>query len=251
MLATDTIKVQLVYRDALLAAGLTATLCSQRDFGVLAEPVPWNPTSALLTQADVMVTDYEHGLSILAWARDTPRMRPVAVPPVLILTQRDTESEIRYALEQGARGYLLLGCGIDELVAGVRALRAGTRHIAGKAAQRLADSVTREALTGREQAVLRLVVEGIGNKAIANRLDIAIGTVKSHLKSIFQKLDAASRTEVATMAERRGLLTVAGVRTPQWVGAGGRIGDAAPSARGDPHGRAELRAGEQRAHATH
>lgn len=130
-------------------------------------------------------------------------------------SQRDTESEIRHALKQGARGFLLLGCSVDELVAAVRALRAGLRHVDRKAAQRLADSVACEALTGREQAVLRLLVEGMGNKAIANRLGIAIGTVKSHLKSVFQKLNAGSRTEVASVAERRGLLTVEPAGTSQ------------------------------------
>ena len=243
MLATDTIKVQLLYGDALVAAGLSAILCHQRDVEVLVQPEAWPLDPTLLSQADVLVTDYENGLAVLAWARDHPRLRRTGAPPVLIVSQRDTESEIRHALEQGARGFLLLGCGIDELVAGVRALRAGIRHIAGKAAQRLADSVTREALTCREQAVLRLVVEGLGNKAIANRLDIAIGTVKSHLKSIFQKLDAATRTEVATMAERRGLLTVPAAPSPAWSDAGGAL-DA-------PHRRGEIRPAERRDHATH
>lgn len=213
MAATETIKVQVIYADALVAAGLTATLRDQSDFGVLAQAFPPGPGVACGAQADVVVTDYEHGLSILRWARNDARQRHVPLPRVLIVTQRDTETEIRHALEQGARGYLLLGCSIDELAAGVRALRAGMRHIGGRAAQRLADSVAGEALTEREQAVLRLVVEGLANKAIANRLDIAIGTVKSHLKAIFQKLNAASRTEVATMAERRGLLTPAGTPT--------------------------------------
>ena len=55
---------------------------------------------------------------------------------------------------------------------------------------------------------MRLVVEGHGNKAIAKRLDIGIGTVKTHLKAIFQKLEANSRTQVAAVAERRGLLAI-------------------------------------------
>jgi two-component system NarL family response regulator len=211
MLRTDTIQVQVVHCDALVAAGLVATLRDQGDIG-LVWPVGGDresPGTAARHRVDVIVADYERGLSLLARARvEHPSRLGAMHPPVLIVSQRDTEFEIRHALEAGARGFLLLGCGVDELVNGVRALRAGLRHLDGKAAQRLADSVACEALTDREQAVLRLVVEGLGNKAIANRLEIAIGTVKSHLKSIFQKLNAASRTEVATVAERRGLLTV-------------------------------------------
>lgn len=208
MFANDTIKVQVVYADALVAAGLTATLSGPSDLGLVGRTADAAlPSADFLRHVDVIVTDYEHGLALLNRARADARSRQgSALPTVLIVTPRDTESEIRHALERGARGYLLLGCGVDELVAAVRALHAGIRHIGARAAQRLADSVACEALTGREQAVLRLVVEGHGNKAIANRLEIAIGTVKSHLKSIFQKLNAASRTEVATVAERRGLL---------------------------------------------
>jgi DNA-binding NarL/FixJ family response regulator len=240
MLAYETIKVQVVYGDALVAAGLAATLRDRRDIGLLAATAVDDkmPGAGLRSQVDVVVADYEQGMSILASARGDSWCRQSPLPTVLIVSQRDTESEIRYALEQGARGFLLLGCSVDELVDAVHALRAGLRHIGARAAQRLADSLSYEALTGREQAVLRLVVEGLGNKAIANRLDIAIGTVKSHLKSIFQKLNAGSRTEVATVAERRGLL----MSTTEHPGhrentANGRFGGTAhqPSTRVDRH----------------
>ena len=249
MLATNTIGVQVLYGDALVAAGLAATLRDQGDIELRADTTCFGEIpGAARRQVDVVVTDYENGLSVLARQRADPNSRHRAHPPVLIVSQRDTESEIRHALEQGARGFLLLGCSVDELVAGVRALRAGLRHIGARAAQRLADSVACEALTGREQAVLRLVVEGLGNKAIANRLDIAIGTVKSHLKSIFQKLDAGSRTEVATVAERRGLLTLS-IRYPSRREhlAGGRYGGNAPelSVRDDRHRSHDLRMPEK------
>ena len=61
-------------------------------------------------------------------------------------------------------------------------------------------------MTARESEVLRLVVEGVGNKSIARRLTIAVGTVKSHLKAIFGKLSVESRTQAIAVAERRGLL---------------------------------------------
>ncbi|MEO9063630.1 MAG: LuxR C-terminal-related transcriptional regulator [Burkholderiaceae bacterium] len=63
-----------------------------------------------------------------------------------------------------------------------------------------------EPLTAREEEVLRLVVEGLCNKSIGRRLDIAVGTVKSHLKSSFDKLDVCSRTQAMAAVERRGLL---------------------------------------------
>jgi DNA-binding NarL/FixJ family response regulator len=124
------------------------------------------------------------------------------------VTTRQSEREIRHAMEVGARGYLIQGCAIVELIHAVRALGSGLRHIGALAAQRLADSVSGQSLTERENDVLRLLVEGHDNKTIARELEIAMGTVKSHLKTIFQKLDANSRTKVAAVAERRGLLTI-------------------------------------------
>src|SRR5207244_6509368 len=61
-------------------------------------------------------------------------------------------------------------------------------------------------LTAREEEVLRLVVEGLCNKAISSRLGIAVCTVKSHLKSTFDKLNVESRTQAVAAVERRGLL---------------------------------------------
>lgn len=219
----DTIKVQVLHGDALVAAGLSATLRQEPDFSLVTTgQTTAEPASEHI---HVLVTDYEHGISILNRKRSDARMRNEPAASVLIVTPRDTELEIRHALEQGARGYVLAGCRIDELVAGIRAVRAGARHVDGKAAQRLADSVASESLTAREEAVLRLVVEGLCNKAVARRLDIAVGTVKSHLKSIFQKLDAASRTEVAAIAERRGLLSLSGVPATPCAGPPGRASE--------------------------
>ena len=65
-----------------------------------------------------------------------------------------------------------------------------------------------EALTGREQEVLRLVSEGLGNKEIAVKLNISDHTVKFHISSILSKLGAASRTEAVSQGIRRGFITV-------------------------------------------
>jgi two-component system NarL family response regulator len=207
MQAIRQVRIQVLYNDALVAAGLVSTLRRQGDFEVDDDGSRDGEPAAGHDGPDVVVADYDTGMNLAhRYAALRAPHRPV--PPVLIVTQRQTEWEIRRALEAGARGYLLLECAIDELVDAVRVLSLGLRHVGAKPARLLADSVARVALTVREQEVLRLLVEGHGNKAIANALDIAIGTVKSHLKSIFGKLDATSRTEVATVAERRGLLNV-------------------------------------------
>ncbi|MCB1999377.1 MAG: response regulator transcription factor [Burkholderiaceae bacterium] len=210
MLTAEPIQVMVLYQDPLVRAGLAATLAEHTRYALVpAEASCVGPAglSPDLTP-DVVVTDYDYGLQLLARSPPQARSRPGEMPVVLIVTPRDTEWEIRHALACGARGYLVLGCGVNELVEAVRTVHRGMRHIGAQAARRLADSIACSPLTSRETDVLRLVVEGQGNKAIARELAIANGTVKSHLKAIFEKLDARSRTEVAAVAERRGLLAV-------------------------------------------
>lgn len=197
------IGVHVLCSDPLLRTGLKAAFGEQPDVACVSQDDG---------PADVVVADYEQGLQLIALAK--ARGSACAHrPKVLILTARESEWEIRTALEQGARGYLVLGCDLPELMVAVRTVHRGMRHLCAPAARRLADSMAHATLTNREVDVLRLVAEGCGNKVIARDLDIAVGTVKSHLKTIFEKLGARSRTEVATLAERRGLLSPPSVAT--------------------------------------
>lgn len=196
------ILVKVSHADPIVAAGLGAALLGQ--VGVEVSQEDGSGASRPGVQR-VIVADYATGLAC-ASAQRAGRSLHEAPPAVLVMTQRHKQWEIRRALEAGVRGYLPLGCAIDELVFAVRALGAGVRHIGADAARLLAASLQQEALTPREAEVLSLVVEGCGNKAIARALEVGVGTVKTHLRSIYAKLDATTRTEAVAMAERRGLL---------------------------------------------
>ncbi|SDN94034.1 response regulator transcription factor [Polaromonas sp. JS666] len=197
MLNSLRIGVQVFCSDPLVRTGLKAAFGEEPDLA-------WVPQGE--ANADVVVADYERGLQLIDEAKAEGSASPYR-QKVLILTARESEWEIRTALERGARGYLVHGCDLPELMVAVRTVHRGMRHLCAPAARRLADSMAHATLTNREVEVLRLVVEGCGNKVIARELDIAVGTVKSHLKTIFEKLGAKSRTEVAKLAERRGLLS--------------------------------------------
>ncbi len=71
---------------------------------------------------------------------------------------------------------------------------------------RIADRMTQQALTRREEDILGQMMLGLTNKEIASRLGLGVETVKTHAKSIFAKLGAASRTAAAAIAQRRGIL---------------------------------------------
>ncbi len=130
------------------------------------------------------------------------RVRPMSWSPTM-------RTEWRWRRESRtvpAHRPILAGCGLDALAGAVRAVHRGVRHLSPRVAARLADSLSSEPFTAREEEVLRLLVEGLSNKAIANRMEIASGTVKSHMKSIFDKLDVQSRVHAVAVVEKRGLL---------------------------------------------
>jgi DNA-binding NarL/FixJ family response regulator len=203
------IKVLVIHDDPLTRAGLIAALQIYTDIeplsaelgrieATLGRPIP-EPLFA-----DVLVANYSNAIRLAeAFARQSP-MR--SRPKILIVTASDSEREIRIAIERGIAGYLLAGCPLEHLAIGVRALHRGARHFSPGVTQRLAESLATEPLTGREEAVLQLVVDGLCNKAIAARLGVALGTVKTHLKAIFDKLDVATRTQAVITVARRGLL---------------------------------------------
>jgi DNA-binding NarL/FixJ family response regulator len=196
------IKVLIAHGDPLIAAGLAATLQKQRDFeAVVCRPALQAPsaTAADLPPADIVVADYDSGLRLIVSAGTGSRR-------VVILTHDDGEARICRALERGARGYLLLGCSIRDLLDGLRSVRVGGTAIAPLVAGRVAEWMKHPALTPREADILRQMMLGLSNKRIAIELSVAVGTVKTHVKSILDKLGATSRTEAVAIAQRRGIL---------------------------------------------
>jgi DNA-binding NarL/FixJ family response regulator len=203
------IRVLVLHGDPVAQAGLLVAFGRYPDLEVqnTAEPLDGVRSPVLPHRGcavDVVVADYSNGVTLATQA--TRQGNSAASPKIVVVAGIDREWEIRSALERGVRGYLLVGCSLDELAAGVRAVHRGARHLSPQVAARLAESISLEPLTAREEEVLGLVVEGLCNKAIGRRLGIAVGTVKSHLKSTFDKLDVESRTQAVAAVERRGLL---------------------------------------------
>jgi DNA-binding NarL/FixJ family response regulator len=194
-------KILIAHGDPLVAAGLAVSLQKQPDFEAYAWPASnlSTATATELPRPDVVVADYDSGMRLIASAGARSHR-------VVILTHSDGEARIRRALEQGARGYLLLGCSLQDLFDGLRSVRAGGLAMGALVAGRVAECMTQRALTRREGDILRQMMLGSSNKRIALELNVAIGTVKTHVKSILDKLDAASRTQAVAIAQRRGIL---------------------------------------------
>jgi DNA-binding NarL/FixJ family response regulator len=125
---------------------------------------------------------------------------------VVVLTSFSEPSRINAALDAGAIGYQLKDAAPDDLIAAVRAAAAGGAPLDPRAARVLLDrkppaSQAMDALSGREQEVLRLVTAGLANKQIARRLGIAERTVKAHLTNIFGRIGVTDRTQAALWAQ--------------------------------------------------
>jgi two-component system NarL family response regulator len=190
-----------------LRAGLAAILNSDADLEVVAEAGSGREVMALREKADVYIMDLRmpdgDGLqSIKALVGRDPATK------VLVLTTYDNEEDIFHALESGARGYLLKDTTKEEIIAAVKQIHQGGRYLPQAVAARLADRLVRPSLTPRELDVLRLVSRGRTNKEMAAAMFISEETVKTHMKSLFQKLDVHDRAEAVAVSLQRGLIRI-------------------------------------------
>jgi len=191
--------IALAHGDPLVCAGLDITLRACTDFEVhnlMNRPADELPR---LQAMDVVIADCDSGIE-LAQTSDIPGLR------VLIVTADVSEDSIARAINAGVRGYLLLGSTLESVVQAVRNLARGGSAIDPVAATRMLDSLRTEKLSARELEVLHLVMAGMRDKQISAILGIALGTTKSHVKHVLNKLNARSRTEAAVIVQRRGLL---------------------------------------------
>ena len=135
---------------------------------------------------------------------------------VVMLSVYDDEQYLFQALRVGAAGYLLKSISSDELVRQLEFVHRGETAIDASMAARAVDTAARlqrdefwpgarQGLTQRESEILSLVVNGLSNKGVANKLVIGDETVKTHLRSIYRKLGVSDRTGAVATALREGI----------------------------------------------
>lgn len=130
---------------------------------------------------------------------------------VIVLTSFKEKEYVEGALKAGAAGYLLKNVSADELAAAVRRAMAGQPSLSPEAAQVLIQKVNEPAppghdMTDREREILALMVEGLSNGQIADRLFVSQSTVKFHVSNVLSKLGVASRTEAVAFAVKQKLV---------------------------------------------
>jgi len=189
--------------------GLNTIIASQPDMLLVAQA--GNGAEALeefrrhrpdITLMDLRLPGTDGTDTLIAIRGEFPRAR------IIVLTTSDADGEIQRALRSGASAYLLKSMPKNELLAVIRAVHVGHRHVPAAVAARLAEHLGDEDLTDRELEVLRLIRDGHRNKHIADELAIAETTVNFHIKNLVDKLGANDRTHAVTIAVRRGLLQI-------------------------------------------
>ncbi len=165
-------------------------------------------------QPDVALIDLRlprmGGVDVIQRIRmETPQAR------FIVLTTYDGDEDIYRALQAGARAYLLKGMTSGELIATIRTVHEGKSHIPLAIAQRLVERMCTEELTPREFDVLEQIVQGKSNKEIATELEISEATVKTHINNLLSKLGVTDRTQAATAAIQRGIVTLESLRKPK------------------------------------
>ncbi len=123
----------------------------------------------------------------------------------LVLTMYRRDEDVYRAFCAGASGYVLKSASSEELVAAIRAVAAGGRHVPPALAASIFTRPPLE-LSARELDVLHLICKGLANKEIAARLGISENTVKNHVAAILCKLRVDDRTQAAVYAFERGLV---------------------------------------------
>ncbi len=127
---------------------------------------------------------------------------------ILMLSTHSGEEEVYRALQAGARGYVVKSVMREELLRAIREVHNGRGYLDPGVAAVLAQRMSHRSLTTREFEVLRMVAKGLGNKEIAAALNIAEVTVKLHVSHVLEKLNVKDRTEAATAALQRGIISL-------------------------------------------
>jgi len=201
------IKLLVVEDHHIVRQGLVALLNTVPDMEVVAEASNGKVGIELFRKHRPDVTLMDLRLPAMGGAEAVARIRaefPAA--RIIVLTTFDGDEDIYRALQAGARGYLLKGMLGEELLDAIRVVHAGKSRIPPVVAERLASRMVGSELTGRELAVLELIVSGLSNKEIGVSLSISEATVKTHINNILGKLGVADRTQATTTAIQRGIV---------------------------------------------
>lgn len=206
------IRVMIVDDHAVVRSGLATFLLVFQDLQLVAEASSGAEAVQIcqceeldVVLMDLVMPEMDGAAATRAIKQHCPRVQVVA------LTSFREEELVQGALQAGAISYLLKNVSADELAEAIRAAHKGRSTLAPEATEALIHVATQPKqpgydLTARETEVLRLMIEGLSNPQIAERLVVSQSTVKFHVSSILSKLGVNGRTEAVALAVQQNLV---------------------------------------------
>lgn len=201
------ITVLLVDDHCLMRIGLTAILKLDPNVQIIAEADSGlTALKAYKTYApDIVLLDIRmpniDGIETLKLIRE---INPLA--KVIMLTTSEQEQDIHNAIKLGAMGYLLKDASPNDIISAIKSVAHGKR-VYHNSIQMIADNrETVHDLSPRQVEVLKLAAKGFSSQQIGTILGISYTSVKTHLKSVFQRLDVTNRSEAVATAIKRGII---------------------------------------------
>ena len=201
--ATRMLRVVVIDDHAVVREGTEAIVSRQPDMRVVASASSLDEFHQSRALADVVLLDLhlgeeETGFRLLEEYSQRPDKEQA--PAIVVLSAFDYPQYVQSALRLGAAGYVLKMAPVEELVEAIR--RAGD----GGLSFTVRPGRAMVSLTRREEQVIAAVSDGLSNDEIGVRLGISARTVASHLRRLYERLDVASRAQLAARAVREGWL---------------------------------------------
>lgn len=213
MTSVNPIRVMIVDDHAVVRSGLIAFLKAYDDLE-MAGSASSGEEAVLCCSAirpdvilmDLIMPGMDGAAATLAIKKNYPRTK------VIILTSFKEIPMVQRAIQAGANGYLLKDVQTDELAEAIRLVHAGQSILSPEATQALITFATQPAALGsdlsdREREVLALMVKGLNNTEIAEKLVVSLSTVKHHVSHILSKLQVGNRAEAVAIAVQNQLVS--------------------------------------------
>jgi len=212
---SDTIRVAIIDDNRLVREALTAMLNRLTDVTVVSSDVA-DSASLAATKPDVLLLDVglrdQDSLRVAATLREA---NPGA--KIIVMDLLPVNEEIMEYVNAGVSGFVLKDASFDEFIGTIRSVATGKKVLPPRMTESLFSQIAREIdgqepahvledvrMTRREREVIDLIGEGLSNKEIAQRLNIATHTVKSHVRNVMEKLALHTRLQIAAYSHREG-----------------------------------------------
>jgi two-component system, NarL family, response regulator len=203
------IRVLLADDHPIVGQGLALLLQREPDITIVGHAYTGRDAIALYQQhqPDVTLMDLRmpevNGVEAIAAIRaEFPQAK------IIVLTTYDGDEDIYRGLQAGAKGYLLKGAKLDELLTAIRTVQRDQPYIPPQVGAKLAQRMTLPELSDRELEVLQLMAKGRTDPQISAELDIAKSTVRFHVNHILSKLGVSDRTQAVITAVNRGIVSL-------------------------------------------